>query len=811
VDAVFSGQAGTLAFIEGSEVRVHRVNNFDSEITIGREGAAYLFQGCNDIVVLRGVQREVARAQFYAAWESDRALRLILLTLDPEEGSELRMEAADCLETILPKNESKLFVENELYSRPLPRDTDVELLTSSRWPLATELITRVVAQQTSITQIRKAWDELPIAAFEHGKKRDFEEHAIRKGAFRILSSIDLANEDPNLAILSCYKVLSSLPNARTIVSEWTRELRRPGSRPTIIPDDAEEIATETKEPEVRSRWAYENAIQQQEAIIKKMRAGSQRLARKYTAQLVKFQLDHGGPGFAAKSLCSLAQEAKYLGLYSLQLEWAQSAVDICPSDAWAHGQAADALMQFSRLDESLKELALTETYGNAPFAATGRARILRHQGRLDEALAAFRAARAAFPGHEGEPFSWSGSAETLRDMWKFEDALKEYDAAIARFPTQVVFRCGRAAVLSDLGRLNEAIDAYDAPDLQGQLIALNGKASVLKDLGRFQEAFDAVAYAIELFPTDPIARCIQADILRAKGDLFGALQVYATTKLTHTTISGAYGGYAEVLRDMRRLPEAISAYKEAVDLFPYDARLANGYANIRKVNDEFEESLRLYEGNVQRFPYDLISKSGRADLLKRLRKYDDAIRAYDEILKIWPGYEAARNGKAAILVTRGAFDEALSLLPTKAPATEDDWIAWHIRGMILLRKNELDRAISFFEDGRKATPFARERRYFDSALSVAKMRKGEFDQAIQSLRDTVGGLSNILRFHAYAGTGNLERARLSYGELTTRCPAQLIDLREAIAGRFGIIRQVVHHNDNWIFERETEALLQEAA
>lgn len=89
-------------------------------------------------------------------------------------------------------------------------------------------------------------------------------------------------------------------------------------------------------------------------------------------------------------------------------------------------------------------------------------------------------------------------------------------------------------------------------------------------------------------------------------------------KLNHPTIPVAYSGYAEVLRDMRRLPEAVEAYEGATSRFPNDAIIAGGYANSRKVNDELAEALRAYERNVRRFPYDLISKSGRADLLKRL-------------------------------------------------------------------------------------------------------------------------------------------------------------------------------------------------
>jgi hypothetical protein len=41
--------------------------------------------------------------------------------------------------------------------------------------------------------------------------------------------------------------------------------------------------------------------------------------------------------------------------------------------------------------------------------------------------------------------------------------------------------------------------------------------------------------------------------------------------------------------------------------------------------------------------------------------------------------------------------------------------------------------------------------------------------------------------------------------------AKIIDLKEEIAARFRLIERSVHHNDNWIFEKEAEALLREAA
>lgn len=808
MDAVYSGQAGVLALIEGANVRIRRADDFDCEMAVAREEFGYLFDGCTDVVAVKAAREDSLKRPFLEAWEADRGLRLFLISLDPEEDDEVRSDAATLLEGLLSKTSTRIFIENELYSQVLPAEADHEFLgRSEQWKSVTQLISEILVNQNSIQVQRAKWDSLPLSLFDNERKYAFEEEAIRRGAFRKLASVDFASGNRNLAIFDCYRLLADVPNSREVINHWISDFKVPIIRKEILIEDAEEVDDEG----VSSYQEFLHSQAQQSAIIEKLKEGSLHLARKFSDQLVRHQLTHGGPEYAAKSLCSLAQEAKSLHLHSLQLEWAQRAVDTNPTDGWTHGQAADALIQFARLNEALHELDLCEKFGDAQFAATTRARILRHQGKLDEALIAFRKAREAFPGHEDESYTWSGAAETLRDMWKFEDALAEYEAGLAKFPDVLFLRCGRAAVLADLGQLDEAIAAYSVAQLRDDLFALNGKASVLKELGRFRDAQNVIAKAIELFPADPVARCIQAEILRLQQEFQGALQLYEYIRLNHSTIPAAYSGYAEVLRDMRRIPEAIIAYKDAVERFPDDVRLANGYANILKISDNLPEALRLYEANVQQFPYDLYSKSGRADLLKRLGRYEDAIAAYDEILRTWPSYESARNGKAAILVVKDRFDEALSLLPTQAPSTRNDWIAWHIRGMVLLRKNEIESAIKFFTEASLKIPFAREKRYFDGALSTAKLRQGKFEEAAEAVVESVGGLSNVLRMHAYGGMGKSESARSIYGELRARCPSQLVELRDAVAGRFGIAGIKPAHNDNWIFARESEALLQEAA
>jgi len=44
VDALFSGQAGLMALLEGAEARVLRADDFDFEIRIGREASDISFK-----------------------------------------------------------------------------------------------------------------------------------------------------------------------------------------------------------------------------------------------------------------------------------------------------------------------------------------------------------------------------------------------------------------------------------------------------------------------------------------------------------------------------------------------------------------------------------------------------------------------------------------------------------------------------------------------------------------------------------------------------------------------------------------------
>jgi tetratricopeptide (TPR) repeat protein len=822
--SIFSGQSATAAFIEGNDVSLLRygehVRSKSSIAAVSR-----IFKDATDIKLKEISEESAILGEFEASWAFDRALRLSLILLDETEYAETKEEAASCLEEFFENGSVTERVANQLAWTPLPVSSVVifEDDDFARYPRVSSFFTGLVRRQTSIRIYHDGWNALSDDLFDSADQRvQFREECISRGAFRVLSEAGEGSDQANLAAFKCYQLLHDLPNHRAVVQSWTQKFLKwhdvdQDALPGVVQDIPYVHAQRTTSFE-GSRSIFTNVIQQQEEIKRRLHDGNLLLALRYTNQLVSSQLrQKDGAEYAAKSLCRLAQEAKRIGLYSIQLEWATRATTVCPGDAWAHGQAADSLIQFGRLNEAFRELERAESLGDVLFAATGRARILRMQHRLPEALRAFR---DIIEAHHDDPevvFAWRGAAETLRQMWRLDEALKTYQEAADRFRDEPTVICGKAAVLTDLGQLDLAYEVYGHVLYRfgNQVVALNGRATVLREMGRLPEALEAYQAVISKFPDDTVARCGFAEVKRLQGNFQEALATYAAVITDFPYIPVAYSGYAEVLRDSGDLSGALQAYTEAKAKIPHEPLFGNGLATIYKAAGDLKEALAAFDQNALDFPFDLFSKLGRADILKRLGRSQEALDAYDQVLEVWPRFPVARNSKAALLVAMGRFDEATALLPAGLPQTEAEWVAYHIRGMIMLKTGASDEAVRHFTRGSIEPSFSRIRHYFYNALAIERIRSGKFTEAAQIIRAFDGhtaddAVSNILLFHAEAAERLPSTAALLVHLGSQQAPI-IIQLRDEIAARYGITTSKPLHDLNWIIDRQFEAVLLDAA
>jgi tetratricopeptide (TPR) repeat protein len=331
--------------------------------------------------------------------------------------------------------------------------------------------------------------------------------------------------------------------------------------------------------------------------------------------------------------------------------------------------------------------------------------------------------------------------------------------------------------LLNMQRLDDALEAYRQADAFGAgVVSKFGRAEVLKAMNRLDDALAAYDEAIAEYPEDVVAK----------------------------------RGRAELLKVIGRLDEALNAYDEIIADNLSDVIARNGRAEVLKAMNRLDDALAAYDEAIAAHPEDVVAKHGRAELLKVIGRLDEALNAYDEIIADNLSDVIARNGRSGVLVALHRYDDALEHLPAGNPVTQDDWIGYHMRGMILLRQGKVSEAISVFEWGVQNDPLPSSKQYFQTALAVAMLRRRDFPRVIQVLEGVSAPLlqpqANVLRLHSFGELKEDMQASEAYDKLASKpwsIPDNLID---ELHRRY-ILKEEPQHNDEWVFEKEEGIIL----
>ena len=499
--ALVSGQARIAVFLEGSQAWCVQPQSPTPQ-AVSQGFLPYLFvdSGCASYhpdATLASTAELLDRA-----CREERGLHLALISMDLASSETTRELADDALEDLLEHQHVSEFIENRLFSKPLPEGAlwrSKVVAGDYRPNLKLEALKRLVLDaQGAIGSVRAAWDTLPAELFADANDRaDFESVLEETGAFRVLALASggttsrHSKGEAQLRLLADrrYQVFA---NSRNILVEWTRAIpsapRMSAGFNCEEPDNAERERRQDKLPKVASYDAFQNVNRQKEAILDQLGKRNFQQVERFVDDLVRDQLIHERSDLAAKSLCDLAKSAKDLGFTDYQLEWSSRAKEVCPSDPWVHTHFADALLGHGELGRALDVYAATvRDFPEYVVARTGKAEVLKAMGRLPEALEAYAATLRDFPE---DVVARNGRAEVLKAMGRLLEALDAYATTVRDFPKNVVARTGKAEVLKAMGRLPEALDAYEAAvrDFPNNAVARTGMATLLVLLTRYEAA-----------------------------------------------------------------------------------------------------------------------------------------------------------------------------------------------------------------------------------------------------------------------------------------------------------------------------------
>ena len=508
------------------------------------------------------------------------------------------------------------------------------------------------------------------------------------------------------------------------------------------------------------------------------------------------------------SRCGRAEVLKSMGRLEEVLTEYDKAIQEFPLDVVPRNGRAEVLKSLGRLEEALTEYdKAVQEFPHNVVSRCGRAEVLKSLGRLEEALAEYDKAIQEFPL---DVVPRSGRAEVLKSLGRLEEALTEYDKAIQEFPLDVVPRSGRAEVLKSLGRLEEALTEYDkaVQEFPLDVVPRNGRAEVLKSLGRLEEALTEYDKAVQEFPHNVVSRSGRAEVLKSLGRLEEALTEYDKAVQEFPLDVVPRNGRAEVLKSLGRLEEALTEYDKAVQEFPHNVVSRCGRAEVLKSLGRLEEALTEYDKAVQEFPLDVVPRNGRAEVLKSLGRLEEALAEYDKAIQEFPLDVVPRCGRASVFALLGRYREALALVPSESPTTLHEWGSFHIRGMVLLKKGDLDAAIEIFERGTGENPWIADRKYFRTALAIARLRQKEFQEAVQVIGDEPTSICQVLRIHAFGGLGDTERAKNAFDQVKDSFLPNVIPLRDELAARYVLhVGTGEQRSDVWVFQQECDLLL----
>ncbi|MBW2621721.1 MAG: tetratricopeptide repeat protein, partial [Deltaproteobacteria bacterium] len=259
---------------------------------------------------------------------------------------------------------------------------------------------------------------------------------------------------------------------------------------------------------------------------------------------------------------------------------------------------------------------------------------------------------------------------------------------------------------------------------------------------------------------------------------------------------------------------SLEAYETIMGGHPESVVTKTGRAEVLKALNRLPESLEAYETIMEGHPGDVVAKTGRAEVLKALNRLPESLEAYETIMEEHPEDVFAKNGCSVVLVFMGDYQSALSYLSDVKPVTDQDWVGYHIKGMIHLNLGNLELAESIFQEGIRDNPNPRGKEFFHNALALVRIKQKEYENAAQLLERVsspdLQTTSNILRVYAFGALGNRERARQAFMEITQQPSGVCLEFKEELRRRYLDEEEPVY-DEEWLNESAMSCYLRMAA
>jgi protein O-GlcNAc transferase len=270
-----------------------------------------------------------------------------------------------------------------------------------------------------------------------------------------------------------------------------------------------------------------------------------------------------------------------------------------------------------------------------------------------------------------------------------KDAVAALQKAILLLPRDAELPSNLGALLSDAGRLGEAVDSYRrALAIKPDFADAHGNLGVaLTRLHRYDEAVASLQKALRLKPAFPEAHNNLGNALMALGHPADALPNYERALVLRPGFAAAQRGHANASMALGRNAEAAASFRLALALGPATAELHFNLGAALQQLGQNDAAIAAYRQALALDPGagSILNNLGNA--LIAHGQPDEALAHYRRAIVLDQGDRQARHNLARALRQLGRFDEALDHFRQVVAADPDDFAA---RSDMLFVQNYMD-------------------------------------------------------------------------------------------------------------------------
>jgi tetratricopeptide (TPR) repeat protein len=297
-------------------------------------------------------------------------------------------------------------------------------------------------------------------------------------------------------------------------------------------------------------------------------------------------------------------------------------------------------------------------------------------------------------------------AYSLTELGRLDEALGAYDRALAMQPENAWAWARKGRALRLLRRYEDALACYDTSlKLEPRYAwAWKGRGMVLERMERLPEALDCHRAAAEIDPDDVWNWYNQAETLYRTGDTNGALTMLDQALKVEPQHAHSWGKRGQIYRAQKRYDDAIHAYRQAVDGDPSFAWAHNGCGLSLKAKGELQEAVLCFKRAVRYAPKESWYWYNLAETLVDLRRYEEALQPAQEAVRVDASHAFSWAKLGQIFRYLKRYKEALNAYNRSIGLQAENAWAHNGRGIVLERMERYSEALAAYQRAAELAP-----------------------------------------------------------------------------------------------------------